>query len=39
VAPGAKRAATATLGKGTYTIYCDIPGHRSQGMQATVTIN
>jgi len=27
------------LKPGKYTFYCDIPGHRSQGMQGTLTVN
>ncbi len=26
------------LRPGKYTFYCDIPGHRSQGMQGTITV-
>jgi plastocyanin len=35
-----KGSATGTveLKPGTYTYYCDIPGHRSAGMQGTVTV-
>jgi plastocyanin len=27
-----------TLPAGTYTYYCDIPGHRASGMEGTVTV-
>ena len=26
------------LDAGTYTFYCDIPGHESQGMEGTLTV-
>ncbi len=29
--------AKVLLPKGTYTVYCTIPGHRAAGMQATIT--
>lgn len=29
---------TVTLEAGTYTYYCDIPGHRGQGMEGTLTL-
>ncbi len=38
VAPGQDKGATITLPAGTYTMYCDIPGHRAAGMVATVTV-
>jgi uncharacterized cupredoxin-like copper-binding protein len=27
------------LAKGTYTLYCSVPGHRQLGMKATVTVS
>jgi len=30
---------SAELTPGTYTIYCDIVGHRSAGMEATLVVN
>ena len=36
---GAHAQGTATLDPGTYAIYCDIPGHRSAGMEAKLVVN
>ena len=30
---------TVTLKKGSYTLYCSIPGHRQLGMKATVKVS
>jgi plastocyanin len=37
VAPGQKVGGTYTLAAGTYSMYCDIPGHK-QSMNAVLTI-
>ena len=40
VQPGQKGSATFTLASpGTYTYYCDIPGHRQAHMEGTLTVN
>lgn len=38
-APGGQAASdTYELEPGTYTYYCDVPGHRAQGMEGQVTV-
>jgi plastocyanin len=37
--PGGDARQTVTLKRGTYTLYCSLLDHRSQGMQATLTVN
>jgi plastocyanin len=34
----AKDMATFQIAAGTYTYFCDIPGHRQAGMQGTLTV-
>jgi hypothetical protein len=36
--PGGPTKGKIDLERGTYTIYCTVPGHRAQGMQAKVVV-
>jgi hypothetical protein len=36
--PGGPKTGKVDLKPGTHTIYCTVPGHRQQGMEATVTV-
>lgn len=38
IAPGATETVTINAPAGTYTYYCDVPGHRAQGMEGTMTV-
>jgi hypothetical protein len=38
LATGGKEKARVELKSGKYTIYCNVTGHRAQGMQATITV-
>jgi plastocyanin len=38
VAPGGSATGTFDAEPGTYVLYCDIPGHRPAGMEATLTV-
>jgi uncharacterized cupredoxin-like copper-binding protein len=38
IQPGRDQKLTATLKKGSYTLYCSIPGHRQLGMVAKLTV-
>lgn len=39
IAAGDAATFTVELAAGTYTFYCDIPGHRDAGMTGTLTIS
>jgi uncharacterized cupredoxin-like copper-binding protein len=38
ISPGKTATLTVTLKKGTYTLYCTVPGHRQLGMVAKLTV-
>lgn len=35
---GGTDSGSVELAAGTYTFYCDLPGHRSAGMEGTLTV-
>jgi uncharacterized cupredoxin-like copper-binding protein len=36
--PGGSKTGTVTLEPGRYAFYCDVPGHRAQGMNGTLVV-
>ncbi len=39
LAVGKTDKGSVTLKAGTYTLYCDLPGHEAAGMKATLTVS
>jgi len=39
LAPGQSGSVTVTLSKGTYDVYCGVPGHKQQGMDVRITVS
>jgi uncharacterized cupredoxin-like copper-binding protein len=39
ISPGAQEPVTVTLQKGTYDVYCGVPGHKAMGMDVHVTVS
>lgn len=38
IAPGKSATLTVKLRRGSYEVYCPVPGHRALGMQATLKV-
>jgi uncharacterized cupredoxin-like copper-binding protein len=39
VSPGGSGSVTVTLQKGSYDIYCGVPGHKGLGMDVHITVS
>jgi uncharacterized cupredoxin-like copper-binding protein len=39
ISPGEQEPVTVTLQKGTYDVYCGVPGHKAMGMDVHVTVS
>lgn len=39
LSPGQSASVTVTLRKGTYDIFCGVPGHKAQGMNVNITVS
>jgi uncharacterized cupredoxin-like copper-binding protein len=38
IAPGGEAKLTVSLGTGSYTLYCSVPGHRAAGMETKLAV-
>ena len=38
LSPGQSASVTVTLAKGTYDVFCGVPGHKAQGMDVQITV-
>lgn len=39
ISSGGSESVTVTLQKGTYDIYCGVPGHKALGMDVHITVS
>lgn len=39
LSPGQSASVTVTLSKGSYGIFCGVPGHKAQGMNVEITVS
>lgn len=39
LSPGQSASVTVTLHKGSYDIFCGVPGHKAQGMNVEITVS
>jgi uncharacterized cupredoxin-like copper-binding protein len=39
LSPGQSASVTVTLSKGSYDIFCGVPGHKAQGMNVNITVS
>jgi plastocyanin len=38
LSPGQSALVTVTLAKGTYDVFCGVPGHKARGMDVHITV-
>jgi uncharacterized cupredoxin-like copper-binding protein len=39
LSPGQSASVTVTLSKGSYDIFCGVPGHKAEGMNVNITVS